>query len=56
LDCVSIANDKEQELWALIAVLGLELRAYTLSHQPFFVKGFFQIGFWELFAQVSFEL
>jgi hypothetical protein len=34
----------------LFAVLGLELKAYTLSHStsPFFVKGFFEIGSWEL--------
>jgi hypothetical protein len=30
----------------VVAILGLELRAYTLSHStsPFFVKGFFEIG------------
>jgi hypothetical protein len=29
-----------------LAVLGLELRAYTLNHstKPFSVKGFFEIG------------
>jgi hypothetical protein len=39
------------------SVLGLELRAYTLSHStsPFFVRGFFEIGFCELFAWASFE-
>jgi hypothetical protein len=39
-------------------VLGLELRAYTLSHSTssFFVKGFFQIGLLELFAWAGFEL
>jgi hypothetical protein len=38
--------------------LGLELRAYTLSQYiiPFFVKGFFERGFHELFVQVDFEL
>jgi hypothetical protein len=35
------------------AVLGFELRASTLSHctTPFFVKGFFKIGSFELFAE-----
>jgi hypothetical protein len=38
-------------------VLGLELRAYILSHsQPFFVMGFFKIWSQELFAQAGFEL
>jgi hypothetical protein len=39
------------------ALLGLELRAYTLSHStsPFFVMGFFQIESHELFAQAAFE-
>jgi hypothetical protein len=34
-------------------VLGLELRAYTLSHStsPFFVMGFFEIGSHELFVR-----
>jgi hypothetical protein len=38
-------------------VLGLELRAFTLSHStsPVFVKGVFQIGSHELFAQAGFE-
>jgi hypothetical protein len=31
-----------------LAVLELELRAYTSSHHPFFVKGFFKIGSLEL--------
>jgi hypothetical protein len=41
-----------------VLVLGLELRAFTLSHStnPFFVKGFFEIGSCELFAQAGFEL
>jgi hypothetical protein len=39
-------------------VLRFELRAYPLSHSPpaFFVKGFFEIGSHELFAQVGFKL
>jgi hypothetical protein len=39
------------------AVLGLELRAFTLSHStsPIFVKGFSREGFAELFAQAGFE-
>jgi hypothetical protein len=36
-------------------VLGLELRAYTLSHSTFFVMGFFKIGSHELFAWAGFE-
>jgi hypothetical protein len=34
-------------------VLGIELRAYTLSHStsPFFVMGFFKIRIWELFCR-----
>jgi hypothetical protein len=45
-------------LFIYLLVLGLELRAYTLSHStgPFFVMGFFEIGSWELFAQAGFEL
>jgi hypothetical protein len=40
-----------------LAVLGLELRAYTLSHStsPFLVMGFFEIGSHELFAWAGFE-
>jgi hypothetical protein len=39
-----------------IAVLGLELRGYTLSHPPvLFVMIFFEIGSLELFAQAGFE-
>jgi hypothetical protein len=39
-------------------VLGLELRAYTLSHStnPFFVMGFLRVGTLKLFAQAGFEL
>jgi hypothetical protein len=40
------------------AVLGLELRAFTLSHslpQPFFCEGIFEIGSLELFAWAGFE-
>jgi hypothetical protein len=42
----------------IFAVLGLELRAFTLSHSisPNFVKGFSEIGFCELFAWAGFEL
>jgi hypothetical protein len=40
-----------------LAVLGLEVKAYTLSHStnPFFVMGFFEIGFCNLFAWSNFE-
>jgi hypothetical protein len=35
-------------LFFFFAVLGLEIRAYILSHStsPFFVMGFFEIGSW----------
>jgi hypothetical protein len=38
-------------------VLGLELRAYTLSHStsPFFVMGVFRDSFCEPFAQAGFK-
>jgi hypothetical protein len=43
-----------------IVVLGFEQRAYTLSHStsplPFFVKGFFEIGSFTLFAWGGFKL
>jgi hypothetical protein len=41
----------------ITAVLGLELRAYTLSHStsPFFVMRFFKIGSLELFTPAGFE-
>jgi hypothetical protein len=44
-------------LFTYLAVLGFELRAYTLSHisPPFFVMGFFEIGSPELFARAGFE-
>jgi hypothetical protein len=38
----------------LFAVLGFELRAYTLNHST--SVGFFEIGFPELFTQAGFEL
>jgi hypothetical protein len=43
---------------SFLAVLGLELRAYTLSHSTsafFFVMDFFEIGSQELFARAGFE-
>jgi hypothetical protein len=41
----------------LFAVLGFELRAFTLSHStsPIFVMDFFEIGSRELFARAGFE-
>jgi hypothetical protein len=41
-----------------VAVLGFELRAYTLSYStsPIFVKVFFKIGSHKLFARAGFEL
>jgi hypothetical protein len=40
------------------SVLGLELRAYTLSHStsPFFTMNFFEILSRQLFAWAGFEL
>jgi Na+/proline symporter len=44
-------------LFIFLAVLGFELRAYTLSHStsPFFVMGFFEIGSCELYPQAGFS-
>jgi hypothetical protein len=39
----------------IFVVLRFELRVFTLSHQSFFVKGFFEIGSCELFARTGFE-
>jgi hypothetical protein len=41
-----------------VAVLGFELRAYTLSHStsPFFCDGFFEIGSGELFPGVLVQI
>jgi hypothetical protein len=43
---------------SFFVLLGLELRAYALSHStsPFFVMGVFEIGSLELFALASFKL
>jgi hypothetical protein len=45
-------------LFFVCVVLGFALTSFTLSHStsPFFVKGFFEIGFHELFARAGFEL
>jgi hypothetical protein len=45
-------------LLSFFSVLGLELRAFTLSHStsPIFVKVFFEIGSHELFARAGFKL
>jgi hypothetical protein len=45
------------QLFFFFAVLGLELRAFTLSHStsPIFVKGFSRQGLMKLFAQAGFE-
>jgi hypothetical protein len=44
-------------LFFFFIVLGLELRAYTLSHSisPFFVMGVFKIGSRKLFPPAGFE-
>jgi hypothetical protein len=41
----------------LFVVLGLKLRAFTLSHStsPIFVKGFFEVRSCELFAHAGFD-
>jgi hypothetical protein len=55
--CVS--RDRVFKLYFIFfAVLGLELRAFTLSHStsPSFVMGFFEIGSCELFVWAGFEL
>jgi hypothetical protein len=51
------AKKKEGAVTFLFAVLGFELRAYTLSYStsPFFVMGFFEIGSQELLAWAGFE-
>jgi hypothetical protein len=43
--------------FSVCVVLGLELRAFTLSHStsPLFVMAFFKIGSLELFAWAGFE-
>jgi hypothetical protein len=44
-------------LFIYFAVLGFELRAYTLSYLPALVcDGFFELGSQELFAWAGFEL
>jgi hypothetical protein len=44
-------------IFLFLAVLGFEIRAYTVSHSTshFFVVGFLKIGFHKLFAQAGFE-
>jgi hypothetical protein len=41
----------------VFSVVGLELRAYTLSHStsPFGEMDFFKIGFYKLFPQAGFK-
>jgi hypothetical protein len=62
-DSPSLLEDKGQTLCVcvcvcVLAVLGLELSAYTLSHSTsrFFVMGFSEILSGELFPQAAFEL
>jgi hypothetical protein len=45
-------------IFFLFAVLGFELKSFTLGHStsPVFCDGFFEIGSVKLFAQVGFEL
>jgi hypothetical protein len=47
----------DETLFFAFAVLGLELKAYTLSlsTSPFFVIGFFKMGSHEVFAQAGFK-
>jgi hypothetical protein len=44
-------------LFCFFVVLGLEFRAYTLSHttSPFLLLGFCEIGSCKLFAQAGFQ-
>jgi hypothetical protein len=62
LPSVKISNQAEVIFclcfFIYFAVLGLELKAYTLSHStsPFFVMGFYEMGSHKLFAQAGFEL
>jgi hypothetical protein len=46
-----------ESLLFFLAVLGFELRAYTLSHStsPMFVMGFLKTGSRKIFAQTGFE-
>jgi hypothetical protein len=45
-------GDGREDLTFFFSVLGFEPRAFTSSfHQSFFVKGFYEIGSHELFAQ-----
>jgi hypothetical protein len=48
--------ESQVELFFFV-VLGFEFRAYTLSYStsPFFVMGFFEVGFCKLFTWAGFE-
>jgi hypothetical protein len=52
-------EDEMSEVWFFFffAVLGFELRTYTLSHftNPYFMKGFFETESHEQFAWAGFE-
>jgi hypothetical protein len=42
---ILVSNKFQEKLSGSFVVLGLELRAFTLSlHQPYFCGGFFEIG------------
>jgi hypothetical protein len=49
---------KKEYIFLFFAVLGLELRAFTLSDStsPIFCEGFFKIESHKLFAWAGFEL
>jgi hypothetical protein len=52
-----VVDEKKNEWVSFFAVLGFELRAYTLSHStspPFFCDGFFEIGSCKPFAWAGF--
>jgi hypothetical protein len=51
-----ITKNGKKDFWVCV-VLGLELRAFTLSHStcPIFCEGFFDTGSQELLAWAGFE-
>jgi hypothetical protein len=53
-DCLKVKIDANFILF-YFAVLGLELRVYTLTHSTIFVKGFFEIASPKLFAWAGFK-
>jgi hypothetical protein len=54
---IGVSHRTQSLFFPFFAVLGLELRAYTLSHStsPFFVMGVFEIGSHKKFAWDGFK-